>query len=455
MPDRARDGDDPPGVHGSTRSSPAWALSARALAPVLLVEVMAGSLALAGLAVSPLPGPVELRHAVVLGLLGVVHAEASVRIERERRRLNAADHVDLGSVWTFAAAIVLPGSYAALVATVLGLHLWGRAWRPHVPLHRQLFATATAVLACLVANGLLARLDPGAGPADHPLWALTAALLGFAAVEAFLGAVVTALDNPRARASALLGPWDAIALEIGLLCLGALTAVELATNPWMVVFVIPPVLSLLRVALIRPLVAAASTDGKTGLLNARAWLTAADRLLRAPRTRACGVLVLDLDHFKTVNDTHGHVVGDRVLAAVADALRRVVRAQDLVGRLGGEEFVVMPLATAHGARAVELEVVAERIRAQVAILQVEVRTPRGPMTIGGLSVSIGGAVATGADLAHLLQAADAALYAAKRAGRNRVWIRPPAQEAPDGCGVLTESDSLIAQVHPHERSRSS
>ena len=431
MPDRARDAEGPPDAPGRVQRSSPWTVPPRVLGTVLLVEAFAVVSAVHGLAAGPRPSPEQLQQAVVLCLLGVVHTEASVRAERKRRHLAPAGHVDLSSAWTFAAAIVLPGAYAALVATVLGLHLWARS-RRHTSLNRQLFVVAAVVLACLATNELLTHLDPGVGPAEHPLWVLAVVLLAFAGVNACLAALVTALRDPRAGLSALLAPRDEIALQFGLLCLGTLTAVELVINPWMVVFVLPPVLCLLRAVLIRPLVAAASTDGKTGLLNADTWLTEAGRLLQAHPSRACGVLVLDLDHFKTVNDTHGHVVGDRVLAAVADVLRRVVRAHDLVGRLGGEEFVVMPLATAHGARSVELEVVAERIRSRVAALQVEVGTPHGPMTIGGLSVSIGGAVvtATAVDLAGLLQAADTSLYAAKRAGRNRVRIRASEPVAP-------------------------
>jgi diguanylate cyclase (GGDEF)-like protein len=151
--------------------------------------------------------------------------------------------------------------------------------------------------------------------------------------------------------------------------------------------------------------------------------------------RIGGVLVLDLDHFKAVNDRHGHAAGDHVLAAVADALRRMVRAHDLVGRLGGEEFVVMTWGAARGARSAELEsveVVAERIRAHVEGLRLEVPTRHGELTIAGLTVSVGGAVpaAAGSDLAALLHAADTALYAAKRAGRNTVRVAVASSSQP-------------------------
>jgi diguanylate cyclase (GGDEF)-like protein len=462
MPNRAREAEGSLGAHGRVRWSSPWALSSGVVGALLLVGAIAVVLVADGLASSPLPGPVELRNAVVLCLLGVVHTEGSVRVERERRRLAAVGHVDLGIVWTFAAALVLPVPSAALVAIVLGFYRWARSWRRHVGLYRQLHLVAAVVFAVLATNWLRTHVDPKAEPGDLQLALLVLAVVVFAAVNACSIAVVTALGDSRGGASALLGRRDDVALEFGLLCLGALTAVALTTGSWLVVFVLPAVLALQRAVLIRPLAAAASTDGKTGLLNADTWLTEAGRVLRAPHTHACGVLVLDLDHFKTVNDTYGHVVGDRVLAAVADVLRRVVRAQDLVGRLGGEEFVVMPLAAAHGARSVELEVVAERIRAWVAVLQVQVDTPRGSLTVGGLTISVGGAVASesGSDLSGLLHAADAAMYAAKRAGRNRVRIMTSGLSPPDpgprtGAAMTTQSDGPIAQVHPVVRSRTS
>jgi diguanylate cyclase (GGDEF)-like protein len=216
-----------------------------------------------------------------------------------------------------------------------------------------------------------------------------------------------------------------------------------------------PLYVVLRVALIRPLEAAASTDGKTGLLNAATWIAEAELVLAGTdgAERAGAVLMLDLDHFKAVNDTHGHAVGDHVLTAVADALRRVVRAHDLVGRMGGEEFVVLPLRAASGARSVELEsveleVVAERIRTHVADLRLEVPTLRGPLVISGLTVSVGGAVAAtgGSDLAALLHTADTALYEAKRAGRNTVRV---AVASPDASSVPPVSVPLAGRGSGH------
>jgi len=112
-----------------------------------------------------------------------------------------------------------------------------------------------------------------------------------------------------------------------------------------------------------------------------------------------------------------------VLSSVAAAVRAEVRDNDLVGRFGGEEFVVM--LPGHGGGAydrAELEAVAERIRRRVDLLGVEIATPDGPLTVGDLSVSVGGATFPddAADLDGLLRVADSALYAAKAQGRNAV-----------------------------------
>ncbi|GAA0907977.1 GGDEF domain-containing protein [Pseudonocardia zijingensis] len=408
-----------------------WGMPPLLLGVVLLVESAAATLLAGGLVDAPFLSGDELWEVAVLALSGVAYGELAVGVERQRRRLGGLSHIDLSSVWTFAAVLVMPGAHAALLAIVLMTHLWARAWRPWVPPYRQVFSTATVVLACLCTGALLDEMAPASAPTERPLWLVLAAMVVFMAVNTGLIAAVVAVSTPGARPVTLFGPFDENLLEVGMVCLGALTAISLALNPAGLVLVLLPLYTALRAALIRPLEAAASTDGKTGLLNAAAWVAEAERTLARTDgpVRAAGVLMLDLDHFKAINDTYGHAVGDHVLSAVAAALRGLVRAHDLVGRMGGEEFVVLLRRAAYAPRSVELEsveleVVAERIRAQVEALRFEVPTLRGALRIDTLTVSVGGAVATGSgsDLAALLQTADTALYAAKRAGRNAVRI---------------------------------
>jgi diguanylate cyclase (GGDEF)-like protein len=196
-----------------------------------------------------------------------------------------------------------------------------------------------------------------------------------------------------------------------------------------------------RAVLVRQLEEVAYTDGKTGLLTAAAWQAQAARAVRRAQRAGPGaaVMILDLDHFKAVNDRHGHLAGDDVLAAVAAELQAGVRANDVVGRFGGEEFVVL-MPDLPGAGRDELHLVAERLRLRIAALQVPVDTADGLLTISGLSVSIGGArvPADASTLDQVLKAADTALYAAKRGGRNRVRIAGPAEIPSPRRGEATE-----------------
>jgi diguanylate cyclase (GGDEF)-like protein len=303
-----------------------------------------------------------------------------------------------------------------------------------VPFYRSVYSAATIVLACLGTVAVIELL----GRAPTSLSAagvagIVLAMLVYTTINTGLVAGAIAMSAPQPDLTRVLGRWDDNLLEVATLSLGALTAVALVVNPWLVLLAMPPLLVLHRAVLVRHLEEAANIDSKTGLLNASAWHARAERALardsgtNGPR----GVLVLDLDHFKAVNDTHGHLAGDQVLAAVAAALRAEVRDRDLVGRFGGEEFVVLLSGPGAGETA-ELDTVAERIRRRVADLRVEIPTADGPLTVSGLTVSIGGAVtpAEGTDLRTLLQTADAALYAAKRAGRNVVRMGTPPGSTP-------------------------
>jgi diguanylate cyclase (GGDEF)-like protein len=163
----------------------------------------------------------------------------------------------------------------------------------------------------------------------------------------------------------------------------------------------------------------ATTDALTGLLNRRGLETRAAEAIAIARRhgRPLGCLIVDLDHFKAINDTYGHAAGDRCLQETAHRLRSNLRASDIVARYGGEEFLLLlPEADHAGALAV-----AEKIRGVVAETPVEVETERGSTAIR-LQASVGLASweESMTDLATLYAAADRALYEAKRAGRNRV-----------------------------------
>lgn len=415
-----------------------WTCPPAVLAAVLAIELAAVLLVLVSQP-PQLPGASHLIAAGVLLGLGVVHSEISLHVERIRRRVSDAVHVDLVSVWTFAAAVLLPPGLVAALVVVLQLYLWRRAWFPRAPLYRQVFSSATIVLACLAARAVL---DGAAPPGESGILAVVLAIVAYYVVNSGLVAGIIAISSPTPSLAAALGDRDENLLEIATICLGALTAVALRAQPVLVAFVLPALLLLHRAVLARHLQVAASTDQKTGLLNAAAWHHRAQYELerRGPGARRCAVLVVDIDHFKSVNDTHGHLVGDQVLAAVADVLRAEARQGDLVGRFGGEEFVLLLAGTAPGA---ELVATADRIRRRVAALTVEAATPDGALTVGGISISVGGSPdpGDGEDLQSLLQAADTALYAAKRAGRNTVRIN-----AVRSAGERSTDPSVITTI---------
>jgi diguanylate cyclase (GGDEF)-like protein len=165
----------------------------------------------------------------------------------------------------------------------------------------------------------------------------------------------------------------------------------------------------------------ATTDALTGIPNRRHFLSTAEHeIARAQRYGGpLGLIMADIDRFKSINDTRGHPAGDAVLTAVALTLATESRPNDVVGRLGGEEFaVLLPSADIDAVAAV-----AERLRASIEALSVEFDGRRIPVTI-----SLGCAAAGGAPpersamsvLEALMRRADAALYEAKNSGRNRV-----------------------------------
>jgi diguanylate cyclase len=168
----------------------------------------------------------------------------------------------------------------------------------------------------------------------------------------------------------------------------------------------------------RTLMLEAGRDALTQLLNRRflsAVLNRQIQLQRTGRSRGFAVLVLDIDHFKAVNDRHGHDVGDRVLQQAAGLIVQHVRAGDFVFRYGGEEMLVV-LAGVHAEEALK---VAEDIRRRFEVTPLAV----GRDAVLNLTVSIGVADHDGqADPQRLIKRADAALYEAKQAGRNRCCL---------------------------------
>jgi diguanylate cyclase (GGDEF)-like protein len=374
-------------------------------------------------------GPVRPVWFAVLVGLGVAQAEMSRRIERLRRWMSGQTHINVTSVWYLAGVVLLPPAWVALLGLVLYTHLWVRVWRQvrTRPAHRFVASTAWAMLSCFAASSVLAVAGLHGTPLETPrgLFALCLAAAVFELVNIGLVAAGIYLYTSQRSAADLIGTWEDNAFELATLCLGGLAALALVAQPVLVVFVVAPLLLLHRYLLLKQqLQVAAVTDEKTGLLNTAGWHESAVREhARVQRRGALGgfaVLMIDLDHFKRINDTYGHLTGDDVLAAVAVAISGSVRQGDTVGRFGGEEFVVLLPGLGHA----DVLGIAERVRVAVGELNVVISTGNGTVRVSGLSVSIGVArhPDAGPTLDDVLRAADAALYRAKEAGRNRVAV---------------------------------
>jgi diguanylate cyclase (GGDEF)-like protein len=370
-----------------------------------------------------------------LAVLAIAETELSNRIGRVRRYFVDVVYIDLISVWSFAGALVLPPQLIAILVAVVYGHIWGRIWRATGvrKFHRVVFGATAAFVGWIAANKV-SRLIVAGVPGSAPLTRedFSAIVLGGAiafVIDLLLVMAALRLRQPHRPIRELVGGWRENSVEVATMCLGVFTALVAANLLVFLIVMLVPVLVLHRGVLMQQLEDRASTEPKTGLLNSAAWHEHVEReMARAVRqSSSFGVLMVDLDHFKEVNDTYGHVAGDEVLKAVATVLRTETRAYDSVGRFGGEEFVVlMPESPKENVMAA-----AERIRSRVAELRVSTRcdedgdgdgaAPPQPV-VTGLSASVGVAIYPhdGTDAQRVLRSADAAVYLAKRRGRNQV-----------------------------------
>ena len=178
--------------------------------------------------------------------------------------------------------------------------------------------------------------------------------------------------------------------------------------------------SLANARMLKRLEEMATTDGLTGLFNKRALIEVAAQKIKSSTRfkKPLSVLVCDIDHFKKVNDTYGHDVGDIVIRGFGDVLRRTKRDTDVVARFGGEEFVLVCEETdSEGAN-----LLAERIRAEIEASTFH--SAEGSLEVT-CSVGVATFPAAGHDWDSLFKATDEALYASKRGGRNRVTVWSP------------------------------
>src|ERR1700678_182781 len=320
---------------------------------------------------------------------------------------------DFLTVWVLPVAILLPPFYAMVTPIPL---LILTQWRMHRGVvYRRVF-TAAAIGLTYGAASLLFRAFPAsfAGGALGTGWhALTwTAAVATCEITGEVGhnvllATAIRLSDPTARVRDLVWNREALQADLAEIDLRLLITVVVAVDPALAVFAVPTVLLARRFMMHDQLLAKSRIDAKTGLLNAATWESeAVAEISRAMRTRSpLSVALIDIDHFKAVNDTHGHLVGDKVLRALGDTFRELLREYDQAGRFGGEEFVIL-LPQAGEADAMSI---AERLRLRVAAMSVPIDDNARPELCVSVTVSIGVAAldASGGQVTDLLAAADA------------------------------------------------
>ncbi|QUX25826.1 GGDEF domain-containing protein [Nocardiopsis sp. MT53] len=394
---------------------------------------------------------------VVFTIGAAVCVEGSRRLETQR---HAGSSRDLLGAWWFPVVLLLPPVYAFLIP--IPIYLLNQQRIRQTLMYRRIFNMVSVGLFgffvsvawhWLISGDLMEGLR-GSGEVSQWLATLPGLLVAFAgcAVFTLINTLAVALAiRISMRGKRKLPPlWDRESLMVDAveISMGIVVAVLCNISLFLVPIALPPILLLQRSLLYQQLQNAARTDPKTGLLNAPTWEQEASIEIaraRAARHRSA-VLIIDIDHFKRVNDTHGHLFGDQVLMGVATTISHHLRQSDLLGRFGGEEFVVL----LPGSDVNEAWHAAERLRVEVGCMEIEVDKVKVAVT-----VSVGLAVVGehGNDLVELLTAADLALYRAKETGRNRVCLpdgredgRGPESHGGVGTQAVPESPQGIAEA---------
>ncbi len=283
-------------------------------------------------------------------------------------------------------------------------------------LHRTVYTMAASVLGALAAGAVDAAFGAEGLASPGKALAVLAVFTGTSLGLVILGAY---LAGRPPRISMVLPTPTALGDEVAALVVGVATGLVVLLAPYLAPVVLVLVAVLHRSALTRHLQAAATIDAKTGLLTCTAWHQQAERLLRVTRKALppSAVLMIDLDHFKVINDSYGHLVGDEVLQAVAQRLTRQLRSGDLLGRFDGEEFVVLLL----GADATTGHEVAERMRRCLHTICLDTAPDLQVSALMGLAVYPD----HGGTLTDVLRTADHTVYAAKDASRDTTLTAHP------------------------------
>ncbi|HEY4570817.1 MAG TPA: GGDEF domain-containing protein [Kribbella sp.] len=406
------------------RSWALWTLTVPAFAVVVFVDLAAIGYGVHAFADRPSWRGLDAVFALTLSAL--ISVEGARRVENRRSR-GGALHKDLAPAWMIAAAVILHPALAILVVVLL--RIWWRIRAGKCIPYRWAFSTAVYILAVGAAHGVFVAVRGVTGDSGLGLVvSMVAGAAAYVATDTVLCGLAISLIIPGSSRRDAVGGLDDLSTDATAATLGCLLAAACLISPWFAFVAIPITLTAQRALLLGQLESEAQTDPKTSLTRVDWWRRRTEEMLRTARNQRepMAVLLLDIDHFKQVNDRHGHLVGDEALRAVATILRGAIRVKDVIGRFGGEEFVIALPDTGLD----EATVTADRLRTAVAA------SPLAAMCAGvlddpdldpdtfQLTVSIGVAVypTDGVTVDDLLLRADRAMYAAKAAGRNRVRL---------------------------------
>ena len=411
------------------------------------LRVYVGAVPLVALVLTIYAGSQTTWHALDLVKFAVLVACGLVAVAATPRTAYAQGVLvrDFISAWVLPVAILLPPVYA-MVSPIPLLIL--TQWRIHRgATFRRVFTGAAMGLAYGGASSLF-RVFPASfaggaiGSGKHAVtWALAVIVCEIVGGRGHNTLIMIAvkLSDPNVRLADQELSREALQADFTEFNLGILNTIVVGVTPAFAVFAVPLWLMVRRFMMHAQLLAQSRIDTKTGLLNASTWeAEATTEVARAIRTHLpLSLALVDIDHFKAVNDTHGHLVGDTVLRAVTDAIQEHLRSYDLAGRFGGEEFVVL-LPQARQADAVNI---AERLRTHIAAMSIPAGEPGPdgkPETVVQLTISVGVSSLneSSKELSDLMAAADAALYYAKQTGRNRTHAHTSPGEAAAAGSVV-------------------
>jgi diguanylate cyclase (GGDEF)-like protein len=403
-------------------SWPLWSLPGSLLAYVLTIDAVA----IAAIAVAASFTTITAHD---LALFGLLFGCTAFAVELTRKAGEQGGHTrDVQGVWELPVAILLPPLYALLIPMARLALVQFRVRR--APVYRRVFSGASLGLSYGAASvmfhsvsGLVPPVSSGTfgRPAVWTLLVLASALLQWGLNMAMIMTAVKGGD-PAASIRAQFFSREPLYNDLAEISIAVLVTYGVAGNPLIAVAALPVVTLLQRSLRHVQLLTESRADSKTGLLNAATWeKEAASEVVRAVRTKSpLAIAIVDIDRFKVVNDTYGHLAGDQVLKEIANTLNGMLRDYDVAGRFGGEEFSLLLPQT----RAVDAFRIAERVRANIAGLSII-----APGATGGervqVTVSIGvSALDSGSrrELTELMAAADAALYRAKAGGRDQVQM---------------------------------